>query len=85
MATDVVAICVEAEPCALLFVESSSTTEIPPAVASEVPLAAPADVAACGSGEPPDGAIPGLKSRRTRLFVLTLGYSRESVRLLVWQ
>jgi len=25
------------------------------------------------------------KYRRTRLFVLTLGYSRKSVRLLVWQ
>ncbi len=23
--------------------------------------------------------------RRTRLFVLTLGYSRKSIRLLVWQ
>ena len=25
------------------------------------------------------------KYRRTRLFVLTLGYSRKAVRLLVWQ
>lgn len=25
------------------------------------------------------------KYRRTRLFVLTLGYSRKSVRLLVWR
>ncbi len=25
------------------------------------------------------------KHRRTRLFVLTLGYSRKSIRLLVWQ
>ena len=25
------------------------------------------------------------KYKRTRLFVLTLGYSRESVRLLVWK
>src|SRR6201993_1569232 len=28
---------------------------------------------------------PGGKCRRTRLFVLTLGYSRKSVRLLVWR
>lgn len=28
---------------------------------------------------------PGGKYRRTRLFVLTLGYSRKSVRLLVWR
>jgi transposase len=28
---------------------------------------------------------PGGKYRRTRLFVLTLGYSRKAVRLLVWR
>ena len=28
---------------------------------------------------------PSNKYRRTRLFVLTLGYSRKSVRLLVWR
>ncbi len=34
----------------------------------------------------PDGARPATgKYRRTRLFVLTLGYSRKAVRLLVWQ
>lgn len=38
-----------------------------------------------GGDGPMVRVTPGGKYRRTRLFVLTLGYSRKSVRLLVWR
>lgn len=47
---------------------------------------APGDEAQVDYGEGPMVRFPGSgKYRRTRLFVLTLGYSRKSVRLLVWK
>lgn len=47
---------------------------------------APGDEAQVDYGEGPMVRQPETgKHRRTRLFVLTLGYSRKAVRLLVWQ
>lgn len=47
---------------------------------------APGHEAQVDYGEGPMVRDPGTgKYRRTRLFVLTLGYSRKSVRLLVWR
>ena len=47
---------------------------------------APGEEGQVDYGDGPDGARPETgKYRRTRLFVLTLGYTRKSVRLLVWR
>ena len=47
---------------------------------------APGEEAQVDYGDGPMVRHPGTgKYRRTRLFVLTLGYSRKAVRLLVWQ
>ena len=49
-------------------------------------LTAPGEEAQVDYGSGPMVRYPGTgKYRRTRLFVLTLGYSRKSVRLLVWR
>jgi transposase len=47
---------------------------------------APGEEGQVDYGDGPMGRHPKTgKYRRTRLFVLTLGYSRKSIRLLVWQ
>jgi len=47
---------------------------------------APGEKAQVDYGEGPMVRHPDTgKYRRTRLFVLTLGYSRKAVRLLAWQ
>ena len=47
---------------------------------------APGEECQVDYGDGPDGAASrDGKYRRTRLFVLTLGYSRKSVRLIVWK
>ena len=57
-----------------------------PAEARVVITTAPGEEAQVDYGEGPMVRHPTTgKYRRTRLFVLTLGYSRKSVRLLVWQ
>jgi transposase len=57
-----------------------------PPEARVVITTAPGDEAQVDYGEGPMVRHPTTgKYRRTRLFVLTLGYSRKSVRLLVWQ
>jgi transposase len=65
------------------IVSLRSTT---PAEARVVITTAPGEEAQVDYGEGPMVRDPGRgKYRRTRLFVLTLGYSRKSVRLLVWR
>ena len=57
-----------------------------PVEARVVITTAPGHEAQVDYGEGPMVRDPGTgKYRRTRLFVLTLGYSRKSVRLLVWR
>ena len=57
-----------------------------PAEARVVIATAPGEEAQVDYGDGPMVRHPKTgKYRRTRLFVLTLGYSRKSVRLLVWQ
>src|SRR4029078_6149535 len=57
-----------------------------PAEARVVITPAPGEEAQVDYGDGPMVRHPKTgKYRRTRLFVLTLGYSRKSVRLLVWQ
>ncbi len=57
-----------------------------PAEARVVITTVPGEEAQVDYGEGPMVRHPKTgKYRRTRLFVLTLGYSRKSVRLLVWQ
>jgi len=57
-----------------------------PAEARVVITTAPGEEAQVDYGDGPMVRHPKTgKYRRTRLFVLTLGYSRKSVRLLVWQ
>jgi len=57
-----------------------------PAEAHVVITTAPGEEAQVDYGEGPMVLDAGSgKYRRTRLFVLTLGYSRKSVRLLVWR
>jgi transposase len=57
-----------------------------PAAARVVITTAPGEEAQVDYGDGPMVRHPKTgKYRRTRLFVLTLGYSRKSVRLLVWQ
>lgn len=57
-----------------------------PAEARVVINTAPGEEAQVDYGEGPMVRTPGTgKYRRTRLFVLTLGYSRKSVRILVWR
>jgi transposase len=56
-----------------------------PAEARVVITTAPGEEAQVDYGDGPMVRHPGTgKYRRTRLFVLTLGYSRKSVRLLTW-
>lgn len=56
-----------------------------PVEARVVITTAPGEEAQADYGEGPMVRHPGTgQYRRTRLFVLTLGYSRKSVRLLVW-
>jgi len=57
-----------------------------PAEARVVITTAPGEEAQVDYGDGPMVRNPATgKYRRTRLFVLTLGYSRKSVRLLVWR
>ena len=57
-----------------------------PADARVVITTAPGEEAQVDYGDGPMVRYPKTgKYRRTRLFVLTLGYSRKSIRLLVWQ
>jgi transposase len=57
-----------------------------PAEARVVIATAPGEEAQVDYGEGPMVREPSTgEYRRTRLFVLTLGYSRKSVRLLVWR
>jgi transposase len=57
-----------------------------PVEARVVIKTAPGEEAQVDYGEGPMVREPGTdKYRRTRLFVLTLGYSRKAVRLLVWR
>ena len=57
-----------------------------PAEARVVITTAPGEEAQVDYGEGPMVREPSTgKYRRTRLFVLTLGYSRKSVRVLVWR
>ncbi|HSA81008.1 MAG TPA: IS21 family transposase [Geminicoccaceae bacterium] len=57
-----------------------------PADARVVITTAPGEEAQVDYGEGPMVRDPSTdKYRRTRLFVLTLGYSRKSIRLLVWR
>jgi transposase len=58
----------------------------PPVDARVVITTAPGDEGQVDYGEGPMVRDPATgKYRRTRLFVLTLGYSRKSIRLLVWR
>jgi transposase len=60
--------------------------ESAPAEARVVITTAPGEEGQVDYGEGPMVRDPGTsKYRRTRLFVLTLGYSRKCVRLLVWR
>ena len=57
-----------------------------PVEARVVITTAPGEEAQVDYGDGPMVRHPATgKYRRTRLFVLTLGYSRKAVRLLVWQ
>ena len=58
----------------------------PPVEARVVITTAPGEESQVDYGEGPMVRHPDTgKYRRTRLFVLTLGYSRKAVRLLVWR
>jgi hypothetical protein len=66
------------------FVVALRGTSIPEA--RVVITTGPGEEAQVDYGEGPMVRVPATgKYRRTRLFVLTLGYSRKCVRLLVWQ
>jgi transposase len=66
------------------FVASLRGTSVPEA--RVVITTAPGEEAQVDYGEGPMVRDPATgKHRRTRLFVLTLGYSRKSVRLLTWR
>ena len=69
--------------CAALCPDAARTTAPEPHV---VITTAPGEESQVDYGDGPMVRHPVTgKYRRTRLFVLTLGYSRKSVRLLVWQ
>ena len=64
----------------------ASLRAAPTAPARVVITTAPGDEAQVDYGEGPMVRDPATgKYKRTRLFVLTLGYSRKAVRLLVWR
>ncbi len=66
------------------FVRKVRGAESPQAVGIILPAAGEEAQVDYGTG-PMVRESPGGKYRGTRLFVLTLGYSRKSVRLLVWR